>query len=210
MVGCGYFNRKDLASFVRTRRGVQFSAAPAWCGCYHAPLMLSFMYVAVGADRLVLSYPLWIGVALLLVAIALFSYAAFARKRIRRRWPISLATLLAAWAGLYFATFNTTITAESGSTYAFMRYDHSVRWKDASDIYLERRGGGSDWNIVVVDGKRRTFEFNVSDLSIDDRDRVMAYIVDRMPENAFRAPALLKREAPVGIRTIGVFSDQQI
>lgn len=173
--------------------------------------MLSFMNVAVGADRLVLSYPLWIGILLLLIAAALFAHAVVARNRIRRRWPISLATVIAAWAGMYFSTFNTTITAESGSTYAFMRYDHSVRWKDASDIYLEHGSGASDWTIVVLDRQRRPFEFNVADLSIEDRDRVMAYIVDRMPEHAFgRGPALLKREAPPGMRSISVYSDQQI
>jgi hypothetical protein len=173
--------------------------------------MSSLMYVSGGADRLVLAYPLWIGAALLIAASALVLLAALARKRIRRRWPISLAIVVAAWAGLYFATFNATITRESGSVYAFLRYDHSVRWKDAADIYLEHRGGGTEWHIVVLDRNRRAFDFNVADLSIEDRDRVMSYMVDRMPESAFRrAPALLKREASHGARPIGLFSDQQI
>jgi hypothetical protein len=173
--------------------------------------MSSLMYVSGGTDRLVLAYPLWIGVALLIAAAALVLFAALARKRVRQRWPISLAILIAAWAGLYFATFNVTITHEAGSVYAFLRYDHSVRWKDAADIYLEHRGGAAEWHIVVIDRHRRAFAFNVADLSIEDRDRVMSYMVDRMPESAFRrAPALLKREAPQGARPIGLFSDQQI
>ena len=173
--------------------------------------MSSLMYVSGGADRLVLAYPLWVGTALLITAAALVLFAALARKRIRRRWPISLATVIAAWAGLYFATFRATITQESGSVYAFLRYDHSVRWKDAADIYLEHRGGAAEWHIVVIDRHRRAFDFDVADLSIEDRDRVMSYMVDRMPESAFgRAPALLKREATPGARAIGLFSDQQI
>lgn len=169
------------------------------------------MYVSGGADRLVLAYPLWIGAALLIAAAGLVLFATLARKHIRRRWPISLATVVAAWAGLYFATFNATITPESGSVYAFLRYDHSVRWQDAADIYLEHRGGAAEWHIVVIDRHRRAFDFNVADLSIEDRDRVMTYMVDRMPESAFRrAPALMKREASQGARPIGLFSDQQI
>jgi hypothetical protein len=172
--------------------------------------MFSLMHISQGADRLVLSYPVWIGAALLLGAAALLALAIFGRHRIRRVWPLSVAMLFAAWAGIYFATFSATITAEAGSVYGFLRYDDSVLWKDAADIYLERRGGG-DWHIVVLDQQRREFDFNVADLTIDDRDRVMAYMVDRMPDTAFpRAPALLKRQAPQGARRVGLFSDQQI
>jgi hypothetical protein len=129
---------------------------------------------------------------------------------VRRRWAIIVATSLSAWAGLYFVTFSATLTSDGGSVYGFMRYDYEVRWADAADIYLEHRGGAHDWHIVVLDGKRRSFDFDVADLSIDDRDRVMAYMVDRMPASAFpRSPALLKRQAPTGARRVGLFSDQQ-
>jgi hypothetical protein len=172
--------------------------------------MSSLMQVAQNADRLVLSYPLWIGVMLLLGAAVLLALTVFGSKRIRRRWTLTIATAVAAWAGLYFATFNATITNEAGSVYAFLADQHSVRWKDATDIYLERRGGGRDWHIVVLDAHQRAFDFNVADLSVDDRDRVMAYMVDRMPDNAFpRSPTLLKRQAPYGPRPVGLFSDQQ-
>lgn len=168
------------------------------------------MHVTQGADRLVVSYPLWIGVVLLLAAAAFLACAVLVRKRIRRRWTVGVATVVAAWAGLYFATFNATITREAGTVYGFLRYDHSIRWQDAVDIYLERRGGGN-WHIVVRDTHRQAFDFDVADLSIDDRDRVMAYMVDRMPDTAFpRAPALMKRHAPLGTRPAGLFSDQQI
>jgi hypothetical protein len=109
---------------------------------------------------------------------------------------------------MYFATFNATINADAGSVYGFLRYDYSVRWKDASDIYLERRGG--DWTIVVRDRSARAYGFNVGDLSIEERDRLMAFMVDRMPASAFRADtAVLKREGE-GPRPASFFSDQQI
>ncbi|MGZ9066904.1 MAG: hypothetical protein ACXW2I_16425 [Burkholderiales bacterium] len=98
----------------------------------------------------------------------------------------------------------------TGSVYALLRYDHAVRWKDAADIYLEQRGG-VNWHIVVLDRERRAFDFNVADLSIDDRDRIMAYMVDRIPESAFaRDPTLLKRQAPHGPRPASFLGDQQI
>ena len=173
--------------------------------------MSSLMHISQGADRLVLSYPLWIGAALLIASGALLAYAILARKRIRHRWPVSLATVIAAWAGLYFATFNATITEETGSVYGFLRYDQTVRWNDAADIYLEQRGGAHNWHIVVLDRQRRAFDLDVADLSIEGRDRVMAYMVDRMPDSAFpRAPALQRRHAPHGARSVGLFSDQQI
>lgn len=173
--------------------------------------MISLMQITEGAHGLVLTYPLWAGIAFLIGALALVAFAIVGRSRARRRWPITVATLVAMWAGLYFVTFKATITDDGGSVYAFMRYDHTVRWKDATDIYLEQRSGARDWHIVVLDRERRAFDFNVAELSIDDRDRVMAYMVDRMPDSAFQgAPALLKRRAPTGARPVGLFSDQQI
>lgn len=171
--------------------------------------MFSLMQVSLDADRLVLAYPLAVGVAFLLVAGALGVCAILARRRGRRRWAIAAATLVAAWAGIYFATFNATITNEGGSVYAFLHDDRALHWKDAADIYLER--AGEDWRIVVLDRERRAFDFNVTDLAIEERDRVMAYMVDRMPSEAFKAaPVLLKRQAPEGPRRIGLFAEEQI
>ena len=172
--------------------------------------MSSLMHLTPYADRLVLSYPLWLGMTLLLAAAALLACAVLGDKRIRRRWTLSAATVVAAWAGLYFSTFSAIIAHESGSVCALFRCQQSVDWKDAADIYLERSRGDRDWRIVVIDRQHRSFDFNVADLSIDDRDRVMAYMVDRMPDSAFpRSPALLKRQAPSGPRPVGLFSDQQ-
>lgn len=169
------------------------------------------MQISQDAQGLVLSYPLWTGVALLAVAVVLLGCAVLARSRFRRRWAMSIAVMLAAWSGLYFLTFKATITDEAGSVYAFLRYDYRIPWKDAADIFLEQRGSGRDWHIVVIDRRRNAFDLNVAELSIDDRDRVMAYIVDRMPESAFRRePALMKRQAPQGARAVGWFGEQQI
>lgn len=171
--------------------------------------MISLVQISEGAQGLVLSYPAWTVVALGAGTLALAALAVFGRARLRRRWPVSVAIVFAAWAAVYVATFRATVTEEGGSAYAFLRYDHTVRWKDAADIYLERRG--ADWQIVVIDAQRRAYPFDVGELSIGERDRVMAYMVDRMPETAFRpAPELLRREAPSGARPAGFLSDQQI
>jgi hypothetical protein len=172
--------------------------------------MLSLMQLSQSADRMVLAYPLWTGMAFFAVAAALAAVAVLARRRLWRRWPVSAAIVVAAWAGVYFTTFNATLTADSGRVYGFMRYDHALDWKDAIDVYLERSTGAGEWRIVVLDRNRREVEFSVADLAVEERDRVMAWIVDRMPESAFRrAPALLKREGG-DARRVSLFPDQQI
>ena len=173
--------------------------------------MISLMQISESAHGLAVSYAQWPGIALALFALALTAFAIARRARIHRRWPISLAILISAWAAIYVGTFKTTVTAEGGTAYAFMRYEYSIRWKDAADIYLEHRGTGRDWQIVVIDRQRRAFRFDVTELSVDERDRVMGYMVDRMPPTAFqRVPELLKRHASPGARPASFFGDQQI
>lgn len=166
------------------------------------------MQLTQHADHLVLSYPWWIGTGLLIAATILLTCAAFGARALRRRWTATAAGAVSIWAGLYFTTFTAVITQESGSVHTFPRHEQTVNWKDATDIYLERSGG--EWHIVIVDALKRKLEFNVADLPISDRDRVMAYMVDRMPETAFpRSPGLMKRHAPGASRPVGFFSDQQ-
>lgn len=172
--------------------------------------MLSLMQLSEEADRLVLAYPLWTGAAFLVAAAALVAVAVLARSRLKRRWPVSAAVVIAAWAAVYFATFNATLTAESGRVYGFMRYNDAMHWKDAIDVYLERSAAAGEWRIVVLDRNRRQVHFNVADLSAEERDRVIAYIVDRLPANVFRSePTLLKRDAP-DARRVTFLPDQQI
>ena len=60
------------------------------------------------------------------------------------------------------------------------------------------------------DRSARAYDFNVGDLSIEERDRVMAFMVDRMPASAFRPDAtVLKREGD-GPRPASFSSDQPI
>ena len=162
------------------------------------------MQISENAGVLALSYPLWIGAVFALLAAIAIGCTLIAR----RRWPLLAAALMSSWAAAYFITFRTTVTDDAGRVYGFLRYDHSVRWQDARDIYLERRG--SEWTIVVQDNGGRAYAFNVGDLPVEQRDRVMAHMVDRMPDNAFRPDrALLKREAG-GARPASLFSDLQI
>lgn len=170
--------------------------------------MFSPMQISEGPAGLVLSYPLWIGAVFLLLAAAAIARATLPRARVRRRWPFFAAAAIASWAGVYAATFSATITADAGRVYGFMRYDQAVRWQDARDIYLEHASGR--WTIVVRDRNGRAFDFDVADLSVEQRDRVMTYMVDRMPESAFqRDTALLKRVGP-GPRPVSFSSDEAI
>ena len=109
-----------------------------------------------------------------------------------------------AWAAFLVATSPTVTTSGKRVPVPPLRPHRPLN--DSADIYLERRGG--DWEIVVVDGQQRAYRFDVAELPLDQRERVMAYMVDRMPVTAVRRmPELLKREAPSGIRALG---DQQI
>jgi len=172
--------------------------------------MTSLMHLSQHSDRLVLAYPAWVGIAFIVAAVVLVVCVVFGGQRTRRRSLFGVASVVAAWAGLYFATFNATITHETGSVSAFMHDQRAMQWKDAKDLYLERRGSERDSRIIVLDARGQPFEIGVGDLSIADRDRLMAYIVDHVPDSAFpRSPSLLKRHAPNGTRRVGVFSDQQ-
>jgi hypothetical protein len=170
--------------------------------------MFSLMQISEGPNALVLSYPLWIGAVFVVLAAVAIGWAMLPRRRARRRWPFFTAAAIASWAAIYVATFSATITADAGRVYGFLRYDYSVRWQDARDIYLEHSSGR--WTIVVRDRNDSTFDFDVADLSVEQRDRVMAYMVDRMPESAFhRDTTVLKREGP-GPRSVSFSSDEQI
>jgi len=173
--------------------------------------MFSPMQISESAQGLVLSYPLSTGLIFLFAGIAVAALSLLGRRIIRRRWPIVLAAAVSMWAATYFLTFRAALDDQAGSIYAFPYSGWSIMWKDATDVYLEHRGGGTDWHIVVRDAQRRPFEFEVGDLSIEDRHRLMAFMVDRMPPGASSGePALLLRRAPYGPRRASLLSDQQI
>ena len=171
--------------------------------------MISLVNISESAHGLELAYPLWCVVALALATAALLVFARVRGSRMRRRWPLSLAVVITAWATVYVATYRMSVEDDAARGYAFLRFDHAVRWKNAIDIYLEQ--GGGDSRIVVIDRERRAYGFDVAELSIDDRERVLARMVDHMPAGAFaRAPELMRRQADPAARPARLFSDQQI
>ena len=89
--------------------------------------MTSLMHLSQHSDRLVLAYPAWVGIAFIVAAVVLVVCVVFGGQRTRRRSLFGVASVVAAWAGLYFATFNATITHETGSVSAFM-HDHVVEF----------------------------------------------------------------------------------
>src|SRR5688572_4950368 len=117
--------------------------------------MVSLVQISHSAQGLVLTYPLWTAVALAAAAAALLAYAIVRGRRMQRRWPLSLAVVFATWAAVYAATYRMSVNDDAAGAYAFLRFEHIVRWKDAADIYLERRGG-AEWQIVVRDHARRS------------------------------------------------------
>src|SRR5687767_8790141 len=109
--------------------------------------MISLVQVSESAHGLELAYPLWCALTLALATAALLVFAFVRGSRIRRRWPLSLAVVFAAWATVYVATYRVNVEDDAARGYAFLRFDHAVRWKDAIDLYLEQ--GGGDSRIVV-------------------------------------------------------------
>ena len=171
--------------------------------------MIPLVNISESAHGLELAYPVWCAVALALATAALLVFARVRGTRMRRRWPLSLAVVFAAWSTAYVATYRVSVQDDAAHGYAFLRFDHAVRWKDAADIYLEQ--GGGDSRIVVVDRERRAYAFDVAELSLDDRERVLARMVDRMPAGAFaRTPELMRRHANPPAQPAGSFLDLQI
>src|SRR6266511_1215017 len=125
--------------------------------------MFSLMRITQDARGLVVSYELWPGLSLIALAVVLAAVVTFRHTPVKRRWAMFAAILVAGWSGLYFTTFKATITPQSASVYAFMRYDHVVPWKEAADVYVEQQAG--DAHIVLIDRQRRTLAMNVADLS---------------------------------------------
>jgi hypothetical protein len=171
--------------------------------------MVSLVQISQTAQGLVLAYPLWNAVALAAAAAVLLAYAIVRGRRMHRRWPLSLAVVFATWAAVYAATYRVSVNDEAAGAYAFLRFDHTLRWKDAADIYLERHGA-AEWRIVVTDRERRSHAFDVAELSHEERERVLAYMLARMPDGAVTsAPQLMRRHASPA-RTAGFPGDQQI
>ena len=168
--------------------------------------MFSLMHLTAHANGLAVSYHAAVGVTLIALAVALFVVLLSRRTPARRRWAMSAAVLVAGWSGLYFSTFQATLTPQSATVYAFLRYDDVLSWKDAAEVYLDDARGG-DAQIVLVDRSRRALELNVADLSPADRARMLSYMRSQLAAKQQHTPAALERRPT---RRPDLFSDQQI
>jgi hypothetical protein len=172
--------------------------------------MISLVQISETAQGLVLAYPRWSAIALAAAAATLLALAFVRATRVKRRWPFCVAVVFAAWAAIYAATYRVNVSDDAAHAYAFMRFDHTVRWNDAADIYLEQRDGAGK-QIVVTDRARRLYVFDVAELSREECERVLAYMVARMPAGSLaRAPQLMRRHAAPAVRPPGSFGDQRI
>ena len=131
---------------------------------------------------LVMSYPLWLGI-LSVFGIALLAYAARPKAVVTKRWAILVVGAILTWAGIFFATYKVTLTAESGRVYGFLRYNERIDWSDAvAATMLQRSGkGGPNFFIVVAARSGGEFELPLGGLNDGERQRVTAYVYARMP-----------------------------
>lgn len=140
------------------------------------------MRLTESAQGLVIAYPGWLGLLVFVLGIALAVWIARNFKLNGKFFGYSMAALLALFGGVYFFTFNAELTPESGRSYALLRGGHTqVDWRQARRVVLqERPGKGRPMYIVVDTTSGQPFEINASDLSDNDRARVLAYIRTRI------------------------------
>jgi len=129
-----------------------------------------------------MSYPLWLGI-LSVAGIALFAYAARPKAEVKKRWAILVVGALLTWVGIYFATFKATLTAESGRVYGFLRYNERIDWTDAAAAAVVQRSGrgGPSYFLVVAGRSGGEFELPLGGLNDGERQRVVAYVLSKMP-----------------------------
>ena len=141
--------------------------------------MISLVETSSG---LVISYPLWLGI-LSVAGIALFAYAARPKAEVKKRWGILVVAVLLAWAGIYFATFKATLTAESGLVYGFLRYNERIDWRDAAAAAVVQRSGkgGPSYFLVVAGRTGGEFELPLGGLNDGERQRVITYVLSKLP-----------------------------
>lgn len=141
--------------------------------------MANFVETSSG---IVISYPLWLGI-LTVFGIALFAYAVRPKVAVKKRWGILVVAAMLAWAGIYFATYKTTLTAESGRVYGFLFYNERIDWTDAAAATLRQKQakGGPSYFIVVARKSGGEFELPLGGLNDGERQRVVEYVYARMP-----------------------------
>ena len=130
----------------------------------------------------VISYPAWL-VLLAVAGIALLVYAARPKAKVAKRWAILVVGALLTWAGIYFATFKATLTAESARVYGFLRHNDRIDWSDAAAATVVQRTGkgGPSYFLVVARRSGGEFEMPLSGLTDRERQRVVSYVLSKMP-----------------------------
>ena len=129
----------------------------------------------------VISYPVWL--ALMAVAgIALLVYAARPRAKVAKRWAVLVVGALLTWAGIYFATFKATLTAESGRVYGFLRHNDRIDWSDAAAATVVQRTGkgGPSYFLVVARRSGGEFEMPLGGLTDRERNQVVAFVMSKI------------------------------
>jgi hypothetical protein len=130
----------------------------------------------------VISYPAWL-VLIAIAGIALLVYGARPKAKVQKRWAILVAGALLTWAGIYFATFKATLTAESGRIYGFLRHNDRIDWADAAAATVVQRSGkgGPSYFLVVARRSGGEFEMPLTGLNDQEQRRVVAFVMSKLP-----------------------------
>lgn len=138
------------------------------------------------AQGLVIAYPGWLGLLVFALGIALVVWVVRNFALNGKFFGYCMAALLALFGGVYFFTFKAELTPELGRAYALFRGGHTrIDWRQAHSVVLQERPGKGRPMYIVVDATGSIpFEINATDLSDNDRARVLAYIRSRIERAA--------------------------
>jgi len=140
------------------------------------------MQVRESAQGLVLAYPLWLGLLVLVMGIALGIHLARARWDTKKHTGPAIAALFLMCAGVYWLTYRVTFTAQGARAYVFLYRDDRIDWSQVSGVTLEQREGGRGTRtyLVLQTTSGTQVDINVSGLSATDEQRVKSYIASKV------------------------------
>ncbi len=130
----------------------------------------------------IFTYPLWIGLLLVIGLILGWAGARGKTMAWRNRITLFVGCVGFAVAGIYFVTYKAVITPESGRIYGFPLKNDTIYWTDASSVrVVERPGkGGVNYFLVVPRRSGEVFEMPFYGLPPTERERVVAFVATRI------------------------------
>jgi len=139
------------------------------------------MKVSETAQGLALGYPLWLGLLVLVMGIALGAYLGRTQWNTKKHAGPAVAAALLVCAGVYWLTYRVTLTADGARAYVFLYRDDRVDWRQVAGVTIEeRKTRGTTTYLVLQTRDGAQIDINVSGLSATDEHRVKSYIAARV------------------------------